>query len=144
MPMTEKDIRQLFEMDGAVIRWREVPVAGLPALFLRAAQKHNQKAGTKVEFWSGSGNSKMVTVAGVAVTVDRIRKVLGAKAEREARKAERGPGVKSAAAVAGTLSLKVKAWSDPTDPEPSKDDREAWDEWSMREYERLKAWRANQ
>jgi len=27
MPMTDKDIRQLFELDGAVIKWREVPVA---------------------------------------------------------------------------------------------------------------------
>lgn len=142
MPMTDKDIRQLFELDGTVIKWREVPVAGLPALFLRAAQKHNQKAGVKVQFWSGSGSSKMVTVAGVAVTVDRIMKVLGAQAGKDARKAEGAKRTTGASgAAAQPQSAKSWPWDDPDDPRVDQSDgMEAHYAWLERNAERRKAW----
>jgi hypothetical protein len=141
MPMGDKDIRQLFELDGNVIRWKEVPVAGLPMLFLRAAQKHNQKAGQTVQFWSGSGNSKMVTVAGVAVTVERIMKVLNGGKQRpapEARRSKAAKPPKGEVAAGAPKARTAKPWDDPSDPR-AEDGVTDW-EWLERNAARREAW----
>ena len=92
MPIGDKDIRMLFALDGKTVRWKEVPVAGLPALFMRAAQKHNQRAGRAVDFWAGGSKGTWVTsVAGVSVTEARIRSVLAAQAERDERRQRSAP-----------------------------------------------------
>lgn len=96
--MTDDDIRAFFEMDGSAVVWKEISVAGLNALFRRAAAKHNMRAGTVVEFWSGYNGQPMVTAAGEQVTRSRIEKVLLNVVKVKKRKAPQVPRSKAAIA----------------------------------------------
>lgn len=92
MALLDEDIRQLFMMVDGEVRWAEISVIGLPAIFRKEAQKHNQKAGEPVGFWNGSHGNKMVTVAGNQVTQGRITGVLQRPAP-EARWSEAKPAM---------------------------------------------------
>ena len=102
MPLTDADVRQMFYMDGKTVMWREVPVSGLTALFRRAAVKHNNKAGTAVEFWAGFREQPVVVAAGIMVTEKRIVEVLASEPgapEVSAAKAAKPPKAKAAPAA---------------------------------------------
>ena len=90
MALTDEDIKQMFMVVDGEVRWAEISVIGLPAIFRREAQKHNQKAGEPVGFWNGSHGNKLVTVAGNQVTQGRIMNVLQRPAP-EARRVEAKP-----------------------------------------------------
>ena len=102
MPLTDADVRQMFYMDGKTVMWREVPVSGLTALFRRAAVKHNNKAGTAVEFWAGFREQPVVVAAGIMVTEKRIAEVLASEPgapEVSTAKAAKPPKAKAAPAA---------------------------------------------
>lgn len=149
MALTNEDIDERFEIDArGVVRWKRVSAKGLPRWCVAKAEEINRKAGEPVHFFPHQNGGMVVKLYGGTVSESRVRKVLQRQTaqdvavSRERAAAKRGPGVKSAAAMAETLSPKVMAWSDPMDPEPSKDDRAAWDAWSLREFDRAKAWQA--
>jgi hypothetical protein len=90
--LTDQDIRQMFMVEDGEVRWAEISVIGLPAIFRKEAEKHNRKAGYAVAFWNGSNGQKLVTVAGNQVTEGRILNVLQRPAP-EARRVEAKPAM---------------------------------------------------
>lgn len=111
MPLTDADVRQMFYLDGKAVMWREVPVAGLTALFRRAAAKHNNKAGTAVEFWAGFRDQPVVVAAGIMVTEKRIMEVLASE-----------PGAPEASAAKAAKPVKKKPVAAPVAPVAAPED----------------------